>query len=278
MQLESISAVVEDALKGAKIKKREIDLIAVTNGPGLLGSLLVGISFAKSVSLALNLPLIGVNHLHAHIYASLLGFDNIRFPFIALVVSGGHTSLYFVKSFTDITLLGGTQDDACGEAFDKVAKILKLGYPGGPLIEKISRGVTANIKFSCSGTVKPLNFSFSGIKTAVLYQVKNQNDLNSDQKRKIAASFQEAAIMTLINKSLLAANKLKVSRLVVGGGVIMNGRLREEFKARAQEAGIKCYFPAKDFSTDNAAMVAGIGSALFKSGRVSNLNLNTELN
>jgi len=274
MQLETIAFVADTAIADAKIKLKDIDLISVTNRPGLIGSLLIGISFAKAASLALNVPLLGVDHAHSHIYANFLDGAGVKLPFVALVVSGGHTSLFFVRDFDKIEVLGKTQDDACGEAFDKVAKILGLGYPGGPLIEKLAQhGDNKKIKFRCSGTQSPLDFSFSGIKTAVLYLVKGKN-LKLSEKQDIAASFQETVIDTLIQRSFLSCKLKKVDRLVVGGGVVANNRLREKFYSAAKEDGINCYFPQKALCMDNAAMVAGFGYQLFKKGEKSDLFLN----
>jgi N6-L-threonylcarbamoyladenine synthase len=274
MQLETIAQVADNAMEDAKINLRNIGLISVTSGPGLLGSLLVGISFAKSLSLSSGIPLIGINHVHSHLYANFLNGRGPKLPFVALVVSGGHTSLFFVRDFNKIEILGETQDDACGEAFDKVAKILGLGYPGGPLIEKLARqGDERSIKFRCSGTKNPLNFSFSGIKTAVLYKTQGKK-LSIEEKRNIAAAFQETVIDTLIKKSVLACNLKKAGSLVIGGGVVANNRLRVKFMAEAR--GIKCYFPPKALCLDNAAMVAGFGYQLFRKGRRSGLDLTAQ--
>lgn len=291
MQLETMPQVVDSSMKAAGIKLKDLDLIAVTKGPGLIGSLLVGISFAKSLSLGLGAPLLGVNHIHAHIYGSFLNREIIPGPFIALIVSGGHTSLFYVEDFDKIKLLGATLDDACGEAFDKVAKILGLGYPGGPIIDKLARkGNPKKISFQCSGTKKPLDFSFSGIKTAVLYYVKKQSIADSRQSanrgpstvdrglmRDIVASFQETVVDTLISKSLLACEMKKINRIVVGGGVAANSKLREKFIRQAAENRIKVYFPPVDFCMDNAAMVAGFGYQLFIRGYRSDLSLSIDL-
>ena len=188
-------------------------------------------------------------------------------------------SLFYIRNFDQIKLLGSTCDDACGETFDKVAKILDLGYPGGPLIEQMARkGNSCKIKFGCGNTDNPLDFSFSGIKTAVLYKTRDQRPETRDQKADVAASFQETAIDTLIKKSFLACKYKNTPRLVVGGGVIANARLREKFMQEAKVEGIDCYFPLKEFCTDNAAMVAGFGYQLFKKGHRSNLNLSVDLN
>lgn len=309
-QLETITEVADCAIREAGIKLKDINLISVTSGPGLLGSLLVGISFAKAVSFSKGIPIIGVNHLSSHIYANFLnGKDAPSLPFIALIVSGGHTSLFYVEDLDRIKLIGATLDDACGEAFDKVAKILGLGYPGGPLIERLSKeGNPKKIKFGCSDTKNPLDFSFSGIKTAVLYyvrrltgslvsQLKNRQTgkwfdkltiprtipstvegLTNQQTNDIAASFQEVVIDTLINKSLLACKMKNIKRLVVGGGVAANNRLREKFLRQFHINGIKCYFPPGELCMDNAAMVAGFGYRLFKKGYKSGLDLSADLN
>ncbi|MFH0762992.1 MAG: tRNA (adenosine(37)-N6)-threonylcarbamoyltransferase complex transferase subunit TsaD [Candidatus Omnitrophota bacterium] len=287
MQLECITEVAAAGIKEAGVKLKQIGLISVTAGPGLAGSLLVGLSFAKSLSLAIAAPLIGVNHLRSHIYANFLNAPGIRLPFIALVVSGGHSSIFCVKDFDKIELLGATCDDACGEAFDKVAKILGLGYPGGPFIERMAKsGNPKKIKFNCSGTKKPLDFSFSGIKTAVLYYVKKHSTeksnselrtLNSELICDIAASFQESVIDALIAKSFLACRLKSIGRLVIGGGVAANNRLRLKFHAAAKEQNINCYFPPKGLCTDNAAMVAGLAWRLFKKNHKSDLYLDLKL-
>ena len=277
-QLETITAVVDSAVKQARIKLKDIKIISVTKGPGLLGSLLVGISFAKAASYSLGVPLLGVNHLYAHIYSGLFNVKKAKFPFVALVVSGGHTSLFYVKDFAKIRLLGSTQDDACGESFDKVAKILGLGYPGGPLIEKLAKhGNSKKIKFSCCGTKGALDFSFSGIKTAVLYYVKKHAILPKELIADIAASFQEAVIDALIKKSVLACKLKKTRHLVVGGGVVANSRLREKLFRETKDKGINTYFPSKELCMDNAAMVAGLGYQLFRKGLSSDLSLNADL-
>jgi len=303
MHLESITGVVNCAIKEAKIKLKNINLVSVTCGPGLAGSLLVGISFAKSISLALRVSLLGVNHLHSHIYANFLwcrkvkntflatenrtlelspkaiflNAEHLAFPFVALIVSGGHTTLFYVKDFDKIDVLGATCDDACGEAFDKVAKILGLGYPGGPLIERLAKSGNPKMQFSCSNTKQLLDFSFSGIKTAVLYYIKKQSTVHSQLVRDIAASFQEAVIDTLIKKSLLACRLKKTNRLVIGGGVAANNRLREKLYGEAEKSGLNIYFPHPKLCMDNAAMVAGLGYQLFKKGYKSGLDLNIDL-
>jgi len=273
MQLESIAHLFTQALRCAKIKPKQIDLVAVTTHPGLPGSLIVGIAFAKALALGLGKPLLGVNHIYSHVYANLLCHENIKLPAAALVVSGGHTSLFYIKDFSKIRVLGQTQDDACGEAFDKVAKIIGLGYPGGPLIEKMAKGGNAHkIKFACSGTRAQLDFSFSGIKTAVLYYLKDKK-LNLKLKKDLAASFQESVLNVLVNKSLLACKQKKVKHLLIGGGVAANKVLRQKFMASAKVAGIGCFFPEINLCLDNAAMIAGFGDCLYKSGARSDFYL-----
>jgi N6-L-threonylcarbamoyladenine synthase len=274
MQLESIAGLFTEAIKIAKIKPPQIDLVAVTTHPGLPGSLMVGIAFAKALALSLGKPILGVNHIYSHVYANFLCHGKIKFPAVALVVSGGHTSLFYLKDFSKIQVLGQTRDDACGEAFDKVAKIMGLGYPGGPLIEKMAQGGNKHkIRFACSGTDNELDFSFSGIKTAVLYYLKNKKSgikLTQD----LAASFQESAINVLVKKSLLACKRKKVTQLLIGGGVAANQVLRQKFLASAKLAGIDCFFPEINLCMDNAAMIAGFGGCLYKRGARSDLYLN----
>jgi N6-L-threonylcarbamoyladenine synthase len=273
MQLESIAAIFNEAVRTAKIKPEQIDLIAVTTHPGLPGSLMVGIAFAKALAFSLGKPIIGVNHIYSHVYANILCHSNVKLPAVALVVSGGHTSLFYIKDFSQIQVLGKTRDDACGEAFDKVAKIMNLGYPGGPLIEKLARGADKHkVRFACSQTSSELDFSFSGIKTAVLYYLKNKQAAGK-LKKDLAASFQESALNVLVKKSLLACQRKKVKYLLIGGGVAANACLRQKFEINAKLAGIKCFFPEINLCMDNAAMVAGFGGCIFKRGAKSDLYL-----
>jgi N6-L-threonylcarbamoyladenine synthase len=279
LQLESIAGVYREAVNAAKIKEKSINLIAVTTGPGLPGSLLVGVSFAKALAFSLGKPILGVNHVHSHIYANLLCHKKVKFPSVALVVSGGHTSLFYVKDFSNIQTLGQTQDDACGEAFDKVAKIMGLGYPGGPLIEKLAKNGDRNkIKFSCSGTRGELDFSFSGIKTAVLYYLKNNRLKSGSKDASLAASFQESSINVLTRKSLLACKYKDVKQLLIGGGVAANNCLRRKFMIASKNAGIDCFFPDTSLCMDNAAMVGGLAYFLYKRGARGDLYLNALVN
>ena len=238
----------------------------------------MGNTFAQALSFALGIRCLEIDHLIAHLYAAFFSKDRPLFPFIGFVVSGGHTSLFLFKNFDKIRLLGTTLDDACGEAFDKVAQILGLGYPGGPIIEKwAKRGNPKAIRLKCSNTKRPLDFSFSGIKTAVLYYVKDTfgsrfSVLDSRKKRAssighrasriadIAASFQETVINTLIEKSFLACSTKCVNQLVIGGGVVCNQRLRQRFREEAKRKKVKLHLAAANLCTDNAAMVAGLGA------------------
>ena len=277
MQLESIAGLFTQAIKIAKIKPGQIDLVAVTTHPGLPGSLIVGVAFAKALALSLAKPILGVNHIYSHVYANLLCHGNIKLPAVALVVSGGHTALFYIKDFSKIQLLGQTRDDACGEAFDKVAKIMGLGYPGGPLIEKMAKGGNKHkIKFACLGMNSQLDFSFSGIKTAVAYYLKDKKS-GIKLKKDLAASFQESVLNVLVKKSLLACKRKNVKNLLVGGGVAANSVLRQKFIAGAKLAGIDCFFPEVNLCMDNAAMTAGFGGCLYKHGvrsaLCSNLNM-----
>ena len=278
MQLESIAGVFSQAIKAAGMKEERIDLVSVTSGPGLPGSLLVGISFAKALALSLDKPILGINHIHSHIYANLLCHKNIKMPCVALVASGGHTTLFYIKDFSKIKILGQTLDDACGEAFDKVAKIMGMGYPGGPLIEKFAKGVDKHkIKFACCGTSNEFDFSFSGIKTAVLYYLKNKK-AGAKLKKDLAASFQGSVINALVRKSLFACQHYGVKNLLIGGGVAANNSLRQQFTESAGKIGVNCFFPDRNLCMDNAAMVAGLAGYLYKQGARSNLNLNIEFN
>lgn len=283
--VEYILEVIRKSLKGSKKDLKDIKLIAVTNSPGLVGALLTGISMAKALSYSLSVPLIGVNHVLAHLYSAFLGDepDSPEFPFVGLVVSGGHTALFYCADMYEQKLLGQTQDDAVGEAYDKVAKILGLGYPGGPAIEKrAALSMRRNrVKFPKTFLGKDsLDFSFSGLKTSVLYYVKGQGPRVKGQEiNDICYAFQEAALDALIEKAFLAANICKVKTIVVGGGVAANSRLRERFSGRAIfSGGIKIYFPKKEYCMDNAAMVGVLGEALYKKGYSSDLYLNAEPN
>ena len=279
---ELIDSVVKEAFIKSGRTIKDIGLVAVTDRPGLIGALLVGISAAKGIALGHNIPLIGVNHLWAHLYAPLMENKNIRFPFIGLVVSGGHTSLMLVKNFDKYEEIGCTTDDAAGEAFDKVAKILNLGYPGGPVIEKLARqGDRKKIDFPKT-LLEPdsLDFSFSGIKTSVLNYVnanvtgdtlRGHQYVSARSPRRVSpsstpslvadicASFQESVVDVITEKAIRACRQKKLNTIVVGGGVSLNSRLRERLTSECNKIRINVYFPSKELCMDNAAMVAGLG-------------------
>ncbi len=288
LHVEYIVEVVRAALEKAGRELKDIKLVAVTNGPGLVGALLTGISMAKSLSYSLSVPLIGVNHILAHMNSAFLNEDDLPvFPFIGLVISGGHTALFYCEDVDRQKLLGQTQDDAVGEAYDKVAKILGLGYPGGPVIEKTARLSKKKNKklFPKSFMGKDsLDFSFSGIKTAVLYYARDierqsPKGLDRDTVSDICYAFQESVLDVLVEKAFLAARIKGLKRIVIGGGVAANGRLREKFFDAARLSGnAKIYFPKFEYSMDNAAMVGALGEELYKRGYRSDLYLTAEPN
>jgi len=270
--LETVLPCLEEALKKAKKKPKDIDLIAVTQGPGLLGSLLVGISAGKALSLALETPLVGVDHVIAHLYAAFLSEKKLKFPFLGLAVSGGHTMVIRLDSARKWRVLGKTLDDAAGEAFDKVAKILGLGYPGGPEIDRLAKGEDTNRFFFTRPYLsqESPDFSFSGIKTAVYYTVERhpaKSSLSLKDKKAIAAGFQEAVCEVLVKKSLRAAHDNGLDTLVVGGGVSANSRLRQMFLEASKKQGVRVIFPPMILCQDNAAMIAALGTALYREGR-----------
>lgn len=275
LQVESISYVVSQALKESGTGLTDLGLVSVTFGPGLAGSLLIGISFAKALALSKGLPLVGVNHILSHIYAAYMYNERLKFPFIGFVVSGGHTSLFYFKNINDQKLLGKTRDDAAGEAFDKVAKLLGLGYPGGSEIERLSeKGNPQAVDFPRAYLGDSLDFSFSGIKTSVMYYLKTQNSkLRTQNLYDICASFQEAVLDVLVDKAILACQRKRVKQLALGGGVVCNLRFRERLTKDAKNKGIEVFFPPKELCLDNAAMVAGLGYELFRQGKRADLEL-----
>jgi len=288
LHVEYIVEVLAGALAKSGKSLKDIKLVSVTNGPGLVGALLVGISMAKSLSYSLGVPIVGVNHILAHLYSSFLNEgEKPEFPFIGLVVSGGHTALFYCEAVGRQKVLGQTEDDAVGEAYDKVAKLLGLGYPGGPAVErtaKRSRGVN-RIDFPKSYLGKDsLDFSFSGIKTAVLYYVqkkrltKNDVRCTKNEVSDICYSFQEAALDVLVEKAFLACRMKKAGSIVVGGGVAANMRLRQKLHDAASFSGTKIFFPKMAYCLDNAAMVGVLGEALYKRGLRSDLYLTAEPN
>ena len=260
--IDRVHRGIEEAVKEAGVQLRDLDLIAVTMGPGLIGSLLVGLNTAKGLSYGLNTPMIGVNHLEGHLLAIFLQ-KKIQFPFVALIVSGGHTDLYRASDFGQYKLLGRTRDDAAGESFDKVGKMLGLPYPGGPAIERLARkGNGKAHKFPRAYLEKgSLDFSFSGLKTSVrtFLQQREQGNRITLTDEDISAGFQDAVIDVLVDKLISACKKEKISRIVVTGGVAANGALREAVRNAAQSHGFEASFPDRIFCTDNAAMIACAG-------------------
>ncbi len=291
--VEAISIVIEQALDTAGLKPEDIEGIGVTRGPGLIGSLIVGIAAAKGMALALNLPLCGVHHVHGHLFAAFLERSDIDFPFVGLVVSGGHTSIFHVKGPYEIDLVGKTRDDAAGEAFDKVAKLLGLGYPGGPVIETEARGVDpGSVRFPRAlMNNEELDFSFSGLKTAVLrrveesFGVSRRSDMPGSfhpimeegtaevrsEVRSIAAAFQDAVIDALVIKGFRAAQRYRSEKLIVCGGVAANGALRARMAAQGMREGIEPVFPSMRLCTDNAAMIAARAETLLSAGLIDDL-------
>lgn len=281
--IERIQPIVAEAMEQADVGREDLDAIAVTDGPGLIGSLLIGVTAAQTLSLAWDLPLVAVDHIEAHCTsAALVKPDEPPWPAIALVVSGGHTSLFLVRDFLNIELLGETIDDAAGEAFDKVAAILELGFPGGPAVDRIARdGDPTAVRFPRTWLDKDsLDFSFSGIKTAVLYHVHGPGHkygslehLSRQALADIAASFQAALVEVLVKKTLRAAKRCSVARVVLGGGVAANSALRAELKSGCDEAGLKLILTPMEYCTDNAAMIAALGYHKFKAGQTAELGL-----
>jgi N6-L-threonylcarbamoyladenine synthase len=279
--LEKITYVVDKAVDDAGLGLDDIDGVAVTVGPGLIGALLVGVAAAKAYSYALNIPLIPVHHLEAHLYANFLSHTELAPPLLCLVVSGGHTSLILLKEHLEYDILGTTRDDAAGEAFDKVARVLGLPYPGGPALEKLaSQGNPQAIHFPRAWLAKDsLEFSFSGLKTAVLNYLKNnQENGKTVSLPDVAASFQAAVVEVLVVKTLLAAKMSGVRDVCLAGGVAANSTLRGLFQMKAEQEGINFYFPEKKLCTDNAAMVACAGYYHYLTGDFGNLTQEAHAN
>ncbi|MBN2397639.1 MAG: tRNA (adenosine(37)-N6)-threonylcarbamoyltransferase complex transferase subunit TsaD [Deltaproteobacteria bacterium] len=273
--MEVIIPVIRETLDDAGVSMADIEGIAVTRGPGLVGSLLVGLSVAKAMACAGGIPFVGVNHIEGHIAAIFLSDRTPDFPFIALVVSGGHTHIYRVEGFGDVRILGQTRDDAAGEAFDKAARMLDLGYPGGVVIDRLAKeGDPAAIPFprAMKGSI---DFSFSGLKTSLLGYLKGRGaPPSAGEMSDIVASYQEAIVDVLIEKTVRAAVDASIPRVVVCGGVASNSRLRERFSEEGEQAGIEVFVPPPVLCTDNAAMIAVVGNHLLGAGRKDDLALN----
>lgn len=282
--LQKILPVIDSALADAQVTLDDIGAIAVTTRPGLIGSLLVGLSAAKGIAFTRGLPLVGVHHIEAHVYAATMEHTDFEYPCLALVVSGGHTSVYRAENALELTLLGSTLDDAAGEAFDKVAHLLGLPYPGGPSVSKLAESgdphAIALPRYRAKVPGGPPEFSFSGIKTAVLYQVRGQNARAAlpapeaiANRADIAASFEQAVCDVLVSECVRAAEAEGLRTILVAGGVACNRRLRREMTARAAERGLRAIFPSPAYCTDNAAMIAGLGWHTWRAGRVAELAL-----
>jgi len=272
--IEAIGAVVMQALEDAGVTLDDIEGVGVTRGPGLVGSLLVGLSTAKAIAYAKNLPLIGVNHLEGHV-ASVFLAAKPDYPFVALVVSGGHTNIYQVHDMQRFAVVGQTRDDAAGEAFDKAAKLLDIGYPGGVVIDRLAKKGNARAIAFPRAMRDSLDFSFSGLKTSLLNMVKKRGEpFTEEEMPDVVASFQEAIVDVLVEKTLRAARESSMSRVVVCGGVAANSRLRERFYADGQAADMEIFIPPPVLCTDNAAMIAVVSDQLLRQGRRDPLSLN----
>ena len=295
VHVEVIWQVLDESLRQAQCSLKEIDAVAVTHGPGLPGALLIGLAFAKGLAWSMGRPLIGVDHLAAHLYTGQMIDPDLELPYLGLVVSGGHTLLCVAHSEQRFEMLGETRDDAVGEAFDKVAKLLGLGYPGGPMIDKISdEGRRDAVALPRHGTKDGLDFSFSGLKTAVYHHVRGllQDDeasngsstaldasrLERSRIADVATGFQEAAVDMLVTKTLRAAQRTGMTRIVIGGGVAANRRLRERLSQEGASRRLKVVIPPPRLCVDNGAMVAGLGYELLRMGRTSPLSLAADPN
>lgn len=270
-----IDWVCREAMDRSGHTYKDLDAVAVTYGPGLMGALLVGLNFAKGLSLALKLPLIAVNHIEGHLYAPFLEFSDLQAPYLCLLVSGGHSMIIDVREAGRYEIMGRSLDDAAGESFDKVARLLGIGYPGGPLIDKLSeKGDADAVKFP-RALMGPnsLDMSFSGLKTAVLNHVRSCANISEIQQADIAASFQEAVVDALVEKVRRAAARSGHRQVVLAGGVAANRRLRKKMTDLAGNNALKLYYPPLEYCTDNAAMIAAAGNLYHKNGRFANLHI-----
>ncbi|HVF46981.1 MAG TPA: tRNA (adenosine(37)-N6)-threonylcarbamoyltransferase complex transferase subunit TsaD [Pyrinomonadaceae bacterium] len=284
--LEKIGPIVAEALNKARITQHDINAVAVTQGPGLIGSLLVGVCYAKALAYALGIPFIGVNHIEGHVFSVAFENPEIEYPALALIVSGGHTNIFHIPSAGSYQVVSRTRDDAAGEAFDKVAKMLGLGYPGGPIIEKLAHGGDAtSVKFT-----KPkisdgrLDLSFSGLKTAVARHIREAGirpleagETPTQEMMDLAASFQAAVVRDLVSTFQKLAARLRPRTMILAGGVACNTSLRGSVQRAAAEAGIPVYLPSRHLSTDNAAMIAAAGYHHIRTGKTSDLRMTAEI-
>lgn len=267
--VEAISDVTKQALQDANIELKDIDHIACTYGPGLVGALLVGVSYAKGLSYALNKPLTPTNHIEGHIAANYITHKELEPPFLCLIISGGHTHLVYIKDYHDFTILGKTRDDAIGEAFDKVARVIGLGYPGGPKVDKLAKEGQANIELPKTH-IEGLDFSFSGIKTAIINLHHKNPDIN---KADLCASFEKYVTDILLENTLKAAKELGTNKIALAGGVSANSYIRQHF-VELEKQGYQIYYPESILCTDNAAMIASAGYYRFLTGNTADLTLN----
>ncbi len=268
--VEAISNVMKLSLREAGMDLEQIDAVACTYGPGLVGALLVGVSYAKALSYAINKPLIGVNHIKGHIAANYITHCNLEPPFLCMMMSGGNTQIIHVKDYTSFEVLGKTRDDAVGEAFDKVARVIGLGYPGGPKIDKLAQTGTPSINLPKTH-LETLDFSFSGIKTAIINLHHKEPDIN---KADLAASFEKNVAEALVDNAKKAIIRTKMDKIVLAGGVSANTFIRKKFDELSEEKNIKIYYPELKLCTDNGAMIASAGYYEFINGKVSGLDLN----
>ena len=268
--IEAISRVTKLALKEANVEFKDIDAITPTYGPGLVGALLVGVSYAKALSYAINKPLVGVNHIQGHIAANYLTYPELEPPFLCLLVSGGNTQIVYVKNYTEFEVLGKTRDDAIGEAFDKVARVVGLNYPGGPKVDKLAKEGEPNIKLPKTHFENSLDFSFSGIKTAVININHNTKDIN---KADLCASFEKTVTEVLIENIEKAIKQTRMKSLAIAGGVSANSYIRNQI-LKLQNEELKVYMPDLKLCTDNAAMIASAGYYNFINGKRDELDLN----
>jgi N6-L-threonylcarbamoyladenine synthase len=284
--LEKIEPVVKESIAKANVEFKDLDAIAVTQGPGLIGSLLVGVSYAKALAWGLEIPFVGVNHIEGHVYSIAFENPSVQYPALALIVSGGHTNLFYIPEEGKYKIVSRTRDDAAGEAFDKVGKMLGLSYPGGPVIEKIAKtGDSTKIKFPIAkiSDGRP-DFSFSGLKTAVSRYIREneivpvgENETPNQQIKDIAASFQATVVKSLMINVEKLANELQPKTLIVAGGVACNGALREAAETLGAKIDLPVYFPSKHLSTDNAAMIAAAGYFHLKNGEQSDLRMTADV-
>ena len=272
--VEAIIPIINESLEASKVKLNELNAIAVTNGPGLIGSLLVGLSTAKSIAFSLDVPLIAVDHIEAHAYSVNIEND-LNFPYIALVVSGGHTSLYLVNSYNSFELIGKTRDDAAGEAFDKGARLLGLDYPGGIQIDRLSKEGNRDKYDFPRPFLKTdsFDFSFSGVKTSLVHFLKKHEITSNQDLSDVCASYQEAIAETLVEKTLRAAEQFSINDVAITGGVASNSRIRELAQKRFNQNNINLFIPNVKYCTDNAAMIAKLGHKKFESSEFSDLSI-----